>query len=108
MARKTKRNIPKKSVSERQRKKDLKIVQEILDAWGVELDDEIRYRRQESDGTWSRGVKVVGINRDMSLLCFEEGRSRSFLPGFAFDIEVRRRGPRGGETWEALGQKSDA
>lgn len=102
MARMKKIN-PRKAVDEKKQAKEIKVVLEILDAYGVELGETIRYRRKDTTDNWSE-VEVLGINKDLSLSCFEKsGGMRSFRPGFLVDLERKEKGPRGGTTWVPIG-----
>lgn len=67
-----------------------------LEQYGLTPDDTIRFRRTEG-GTWTT-ASVKGVNKDGSLSLFARG-FRAIPPE---NCEVRRKGPRGGVTWEPL------
>ena len=102
----TRKRITRKAFDEDKFVEELEIVVATLADYGLELGDTLRYRKINTQDKWKSGIKVLGINKDISIACSQKGKFRAFLPGFAYDIEVKRKGPRGGTLWEPVTHQS--
>lgn len=88
------RVIRKAAVDDTARQRSLDALRHL----GVEPDATVRFRREEG-GHWLTG-RAIGVEADGSLgLSDARGRRRSIPIG---DVEVQRRGPRGGLIWVPL------
>lgn len=70
---------------------------DLLDSIGLERDQDVRFRTIEG-GDWHVG-KARYINKDGSLCLISDGRFRSI---HLVNIQVKRRGPKGGTQWVGL------
>lgn len=73
-------------------------IEAALAPFGLVPLDTVRFRRVHR-GSWTIAT-VAGVNKDGSLHLFEpNGKTRAI---FAELCEVKRKGPRGGVTWEPV------
>jgi hypothetical protein len=93
MARKCKAKVH----APRQEADNVAAEQEILETYGLEVGETIRYRHKDSEDRWNT-AKVMGSNSDLSIECYDEG-FRSFLPGGHMDLQKQKDKPRGGKMW---------
>jgi len=96
------RKIIKTEFNEKAFGKALKVVEQVLSDYGVELGQTIRYKREGSGDQWEQ-VRIIGINKDLSIMCVDKNRAiRHFLPGYYVSLQVQVKGPRGGKKWIPL------